>query len=33
MWCVKISRGSRPADMEMVVAGLNKIADALNLAA
>lgn len=31
MWCVKISRGARPADMEMVVAGLDKIAGALNL--
>lgn len=31
MWCVKISRASRPADMEMVVAGLDKIAEALNL--
>ena len=33
MWCVKISRASRPADMEMVVAGLHKIADALKLTA
>jgi eukaryotic-like serine/threonine-protein kinase len=29
MWCCKISRGSRPADMEMVVAGLEKITEAL----
>lgn len=31
MWCVKISRASRPADMEMVVAGLQKIAESLKL--
>jgi len=29
MWCTKISRGSRPPDMDMVVAGLEKIGQAL----
>jgi serine/threonine protein kinase len=30
MWCVKISRGARPADMHMVVAGLAKVAEAVS---
>jgi len=29
MWCCKLSRGSRPADMDMVLAGLEKITEAL----
>jgi len=32
MWCCKISRGSRPPDMEMVIAGLGKISQALQQA-
>ena len=30
MWCVNVSRGSRPPDMDMVIAGLVKIAEALD---
>ena len=29
MWCCKVSRGSRPEDMGMVLAGLEKIAEVL----
>ena len=31
MWCVKISRGGRPADMDLVIAGLMKIAEVLEV--
>lgn len=32
MWCCKFSLGSRPPDMDMVIAGLQKVAEVMGLA-